>query len=87
MKKIPLRKCLATNKMLPKEDLLRIVKNQNGEISVDLTNKKEGRGAYIAKDLNALEIAKKRKVLDHAFKTNVPESIYIELAKIIEEGE
>ena len=50
-RKIPTRRCILTNEMFPKKDLLRIVKNKEGEISVDPTGKKAGRGAYVVTDL------------------------------------
>lgn len=86
MKKIVLRKCLATNKMLPKEDLLRVVKSKDGNITVDLTSKANGRGAYISKSLDALKLAKKKKVFDRAFECSVPESLYDEIEEIIKKG-
>lgn len=84
MKKISLRKCLVKKSMLPKEDLLRIVKNKDGEIKVDPSFNLPGRGAYLSKDKQVIEIAKKKKVLDRAFSTKVDESIYNELIKLVE---
>ena len=86
MKKIILRKCLATNTMLPKEDLLRVVKSKEGNIFVDLTSKANGRGAYISKSMDALILAKKKKVFERAFECEVPESLYIEIEEIIKKG-
>ncbi len=86
MKKIILRKCLATNTMLPKEDLLRVVKSKEGNIFVDLTSKANGRGAYISKSMDALTLAKKKKVFERAFECEVPESLYIEIEEIIKKG-
>ena len=86
MKKITLRKCLATNTMLPKEDLLRVVKSKEGNIFVDLTSKANGRGAYISKTMDALTLAKKKKVFERAFECEIPESLYIEIEEIIKKG-
>ena len=61
IKKIPLRKCVVTQERLPKKDLLRIVKNNEGEVFVDLSSKANGRGAYIKKDIDVLNKAKKSK--------------------------
>lgn len=83
MKKIPLRKCIATNEMLPKEELLRIVKSKDGTISIDLTNKKDGRGAYIKKDINVLPILKKKKILNRVFETQIDETLYEEIEKVL----
>ena len=85
MKKEPLRKCLATNEKLAKRDLLRVVKNNEGKIFVDLTGKANGRGAYIKKSLEAVEIAKKRKCFQRAFECEIDESVFEELIKIINE--
>lgn len=83
MKKIPLRSCTVTKEKLPKQELLRIVKDKEGNISVDLTGKSNGRGAYIKKDINVLEVAKKKKVLSRALETEIPEEIYEEIENII----
>jgi len=82
-KKIPLRKCLATNEMFPKKEMIRIVRSKEGEVSVDLTGKKSGRGAYISKSEKAIQVAKKRKVLDNQLEVKVPDTIYEELEEII----
>lgn len=85
MKKEPLRKCLATNERLAKKDLIRVVKNNEGKIFVDLTGKANGRGAYIKKSMEAIEIAKKRKCFERAFECQVDESVFEELTKIVNE--
>jgi Predicted nucleic-acid-binding protein implicated in transcription termination len=77
MKNIPLRKCLATNKVFPKKELFRVVKNSlNGEVELDMTGKVNGRGAYIHMDKEAIEIAKKTKCLDRALEIKIPDKIY-----------
>ena len=81
MKKIPLRKCLATNELCPKKDLLRVVKNNEGKVFFDYSSKANGRGAYIKCSVEAIELARKKKVLDRALETNVPEEIYEALLK------
>ena len=83
MKKIPMRRCLATNQSFPKKELLRIVRTPEGEVKVDLTGKLNGKGAYISKSEEALELAKKKKVLDRALETEIPEEIYEQIAKVI----
>lgn len=83
MKKIVLRKCLATNKMYPKDNLLRVVKSNDGKISFDPSDKAPGRGAYILKSKEAIEIARKKRVLSRAFQTEVDDSIYDLLLKEI----
>lgn len=85
MKKIPLRKCVATNEQLEKKDLIRIVKDKEGNVFVDLTGKKNGRGAYLKKSNEALEMAIKRKSLARALECEIPLSIYEQLKQIINE--
>ena len=62
MKKIPLRKCVATNERLPKQELVRVVKNNEGKVFIDLTGKANGRGAYLKKSTEAIEMAIKKIV-------------------------
>ena len=64
VKKVPLRSCVITKEQLPKGELLRIVKNKENEVFVDLTGKANGRGAYIKKDVNVLKTAKDKKILE-----------------------
>lgn len=84
VKKIPLRKCVVTQERLPKKELLRIVKNNEGKVLVDLSSKANGRGAYIKKDLNVLETAIKNKSLSRALECEIPEEIYVQIRKVIE---
>jgi len=76
MKKIPLRKCLATNKVFPKEELFRVVKTPNGEVVLDITGKVNGRGAYIHIDKEAINMAIKTKCLEKALEVKIPDKIY-----------
>lgn len=69
--------------MYPKKEMIRVVRAKEGEVSVDLTGKKSGRGAYVSKTEKAVELAKKRKVLESQLEAEVPESIYDELLKVI----
>ncbi|WP_271852821.1 RNase P modulator RnpM [Planococcus maritimus] len=78
-KKIPLRKCVATGEMLPKKDMIRVVRSKEGDVFVDLTGKKSGRGAYVSKSEDAIELARKKKVLDKQLEVKVPGEIYEEL--------
>ena len=84
-KKVPLRRCLATGERLAKKDLLRIVHTPEGLFKVDLTGKMNGRGAYIKKSLEALEIAQKKHVFKAAFACEIPESLYLEIARYLHE--
>lgn len=76
MKKKPTRKCLATNEIFNKEDLFRVVKSPSGDVSLDMTGKANGRGAYISKSLEAIEKARKSRCLDRALEVSVPNEIY-----------
>ncbi|REJ09550.1 RNase P modulator RnpM [Halobacillus trueperi] len=78
-KKQPLRKCVVTQDMIPKQQLIRVVRNKEGEVFVDDTGKKNGRGAYLMKDLQVIEQAEKQQVLNRHLKTKVDDSIYEEL--------
>jgi len=83
-RKIPLRTCVVSKEKLPKQELVRIVKNNENQVFVDLTGKSNGRGAYIKKDIDVLEKAIKTKALDHHLEIEIPNSIYDELRIIIE---
>jgi predicted RNA-binding protein YlxR (DUF448 family) len=82
-KKIPLRSCLITHERLPKGELIRIVKNKDGEVFVDNTGKINGHGAYIKKDISVLDKAMKSKILDKYIDTNIDDNIYLEIRNII----
>ena len=71
-----LRMCISCREMKDKKELLRIVKNKEGEILVDKTGKQNGRGAYICRKPECFEKLKKQKILNKAFKMNVDESVY-----------
>ena len=86
VKKIPWRKCVVTQERLPKKDLLRIVKNNEGEVFVDLSSKANGRGAYIKKDVAVLELAMKNKNLERALECSIPETVYERIRKVIIDG-
>ena len=83
-RKVPLRTCVVTREKLEKKDLLRIVKNNEGEVFVDETGKANGRGAYIKKDIEVLKKAIKTKILDRNLETTISDEVYEEIRKIIE---
>ena len=83
-KKIPLRKCIGCQEMKNKKELIRVVRNDAGEISLDSTGKKPGRGAYVCPNAECLNKACKSKGLDRSFKTSVPQSVYEELKMQLE---
>ncbi len=84
VKKIPLRTCVITKESLPKKELLRIVRTPEGEVKVDETGKLNGRGAYIKKDIDVLNKAKKSNILSKRLECNIDDSVYEEIKKIIE---
>ena len=86
MRKIPMRKCVVTQEMFPKQELVRVVRTPENEIVVDVTGKKNGHGAYIQKSLETLEKAQKNKPLDKALKTEIPKEVYEKLELIIRAG-
>lgn len=83
MKKVPMRKCIATNESLPKKELLRIVRTPEGELKVDLSSKLNGKGAYLKKSVEALEIAKKKDLISKALEVNATDELYEEILKAI----
>ncbi len=83
MKKVPLRMCVVTRNREDKRNLLRIVKDKENNVFVDVTGKQNGKGAYITKSKEVLEMAKKNKALDRALECEVPESVYEEIEKYI----
>ena len=79
VKKIPLRMCTGCMEMKPKKELIRVVKSPEGEVSVDLTGKKSGRGAYVCKNAECLEKAFKAKRLSRNLDVVIDEEIYNKL--------
>lgn len=83
-KKVPMRKCVATGEMKPKKELVRIVRSKEGEVSVDPTGKKSGRGAYLSKEKEAILLAKKKNILANHLEVSIDDAIYEELLELIE---
>ena len=83
-KKIPQRKCLGCEEMIGKKGLLRVVRDKEGNISLDPTGKKNGRGAYLCRDKACFDKARKKKALERSLKCKIPEEIYDALAQEIE---
>ncbi|ABR48827.1 protein of unknown function DUF448 [Alkaliphilus metalliredigens QYMF] len=83
-KKIPLRKCLGCNEMKSKKELVRVVKNQDNDVKIDIKGKEPGRGAYVCDDKECFAKLKKTKGLNRAFRCDVSEEIYEGLVKEIE---
>ena len=83
MKKIPMRTCVVTKEKYPKIELIRIVRTPEGEVIIDETSKANGRGAYLKKDKQVFEKAKKSKILNRHLEIDVPDEIFDNLNKII----
>ncbi len=83
-RKIPLRTCVVTKELLPKKELLRVVRTPEKKVIVDLSGKANGRGAYIKKDLEVLEKAKKSKILEKRLEVEIDNEIYEEIKRICE---
>lgn len=83
-RKVPMRKCVVTGEMKPKKELVRIVRSKEGEVSVDLTGKKSGRGAYLTLDKETILTAKKKNVLANHLQVAIDDSIYEELLQLCE---
>ena len=83
MKKIPLRTCVITKEKLPKQELIRVVRTPEGNVIVDTTGKKNGRGAYLKKDLEVFKKAQKSKMINKILEVEVPDEVFAELEKLI----
>ena len=80
------RMCVGCGEMFDKRSLIRVVKSPEGEISIDLTGKKNGRGAYICNSTECLKKAKKRKSIERAFSMKIDNSVYDEMEEEILNG-
>ncbi len=86
-KKLPLRKCLGCQEQKEKRELIRVVKNKSDEISIDLTGKANGRGAYICKNMSCFDKAHKKKAFERALQSNISEALYATMRKELEDAE
>ena len=85
MKKIPMRMCVVTRERFPKQELIRVVVNKEGIVTVDETGKLNGKGAYIKRDIDVLNKAISNKILDRTLGVTISDDIYNELRNIIGE--
>ncbi len=83
-RKVPLRKCTGCNEMKEKRELVRVVRSPQGEVSLDLSGKKPGRGAYICKNAECLRLAKKAKRIERALECTISPELYDIMEKEIE---
>lgn len=80
-KKIPLRQCVGCGEMKGKKDMMRVLKTVEDDICLDITGKKNGRGAYVCKSKSCLQAARKNKGLERSFKMSIPNEVYDMLEK------
>lgn len=80
-RKIPMRRCVATGEQLPKKELLRVVRTPEGTLTVDLSGKANGHGAYLKKDPAVIGAAKKNHSLEKALETKIPDEFWAEIEK------
>lgn len=86
VKKIPNRLCLGCQQMKPKRELIRVVRNKEGQVSLDKTGKKPGRGAYICPNVECLNKAKKAKRLDRSLEVKIDDEVYRQLEEELRSG-
>lgn len=85
-KKISMRQCVGCGEMKNKKDMMRVLKSAEGPIVLDMTGKKNGRGAYLCMNKECLVKARKNKGLERSFKMSIPDEIYENLEKEFEDG-
>lgn len=86
VKKFPMRQCMGCNEHKPKGELIRVVRSPEGEISLDFTGKKNGRGAYLCRSAACLRRAAKSRRIDRVLDCKIDETVYEDMAKEIEEN-
>ena len=84
MKKNPERTCVITKEKTLKKDLLRVVRDKEGNVSVDITGKANGRGAYLKKDKEVINKAKTTTALERILEVTIPDSIYEEMLSLVD---
>jgi len=82
-KKLPLRKCVVTQEMLPKQALIRVVRTPEGDVVIDTSGKLNGRGAYLSKDADVIRLAEKKRTLDHHLKVKASDALYEQLLQAV----
>ena len=87
VKKIPMRQCIGCGEMKPKRELIRVVKPKEGEISLDLTGKLPGRGAYLCRNAECLRMAQKSRRLERSFSCKVEPEVYEVMLRVLSEAD
>lgn len=83
-KTIPIRQCMGCREQKPKNELIRVVRSPEGEVSLDLRGKKPGRGAYLCRSSACLKKAVKSRALERALEVSIPEEVSLRLAEEME---
>jgi len=86
IKKVPMRTCVVTKEVLPKKELVRVAATKDGVVSVDLTGKAQGRGAYLKLDKQVILKAQKNKILNRKLEVEVSDEIYETLLGLADEA-
>ena len=84
-KKVPLRQCIGCGEMKSKKEMVRILRTESGEIVMDATGRKNGRGAYLCPCMECFRKAVKNKGIERSFKMAVPKEVYAALEKEMEQ--
>jgi predicted RNA-binding protein YlxR (DUF448 family) len=84
IKKIPMRKCTGCGELKPKKDLVRVIKDGNLEVKMDLTGKLNGRGAYVCRSMDCLNKAIKTKAIERSLQTQISQEVYDKLKAELE---
>lgn len=85
VRKIPMRQCLGCNEHKPKSELMRVVRDPEGGISLDFTGKKSGRGAYLCRNVNCLRRARKSARIDRNLECTIPAEVYDAMERELED--
>ncbi len=88
VRKVPMRQCVGCKQLKPKKELVRVVKNSEGEISIDLVGKKPGKGAYVCRDIECFRAARKAKSFERSLSCSIPAEIFDSMeAELKEDGQ
>lgn len=85
-KRPPLRKCSGCGERKPKAELVRVVRSPEGEVSLDLTGRKAGRGAYVCADAACLRAARKARRFERAFSCMIPDEVYAQMEETLNDN-
>lgn len=86
VKKVPIRRCVGCGEHFPKGELVRVLRTPDGEVVLDLTGKKSGRGAYICKMTSCFNKARKSKRIETALEISIPADVYDRMEEEISHG-